>query len=64
MCDAKVTLSETLVWWMWWLCGCEVVVVVVAVVVVVVPTRSFTVWVSVQPPARLNLIMEATSLWT
>ena len=32
------------------------------VVVVVVLARSFTVWVSVQPPASLHLIMGAVSL--
>ena len=33
-------------------------------VVVVVLTRSFTVWVSAQPPVRLHLILGAMSLWT
>ena len=33
------------------------------VVVVVVLARSFTLWVSVQPPARVHLIMGAMSLW-
>ena len=38
--------------------------VVVVVVVVVVLTRSHTVWVSVQPFVRIQLIPGATSLWT